>query len=393
MHLSTTLRGGAGIAARRTHEALMSASFDSQLFTLSGGDEQLENVEKISRTKSKSIQSKIVTGVQQKVFQSSEKPITPISINSAFDVLKNVNRFDLIHLHSFYNLLSVRQIAMIANEIYPKKFFITLHDQRLLTGGCHYSGTCFGFETECKNCPQSTIFGQSFIRRSQRESIRALSGLRNLALISPSEWLVAKAKLSSVTRDLPCHLVRNPVPDFFFDSPINTNPNQIPNLGFVSANLNNKLKGLSDFVLAVNRIREDYPEFRFKLTFVGNGQVHGLNKTIEYEKVEVTSDRDMATMLAKIDLVIVPSLEDNLPSTMLEGLVSGCHVIGSRIGGITEILDKAGMKTFQPSSHSEIVQALLSFLEKPQVRKRNSVMNQFSYESVARSLVDVYSAR
>jgi glycosyltransferase involved in cell wall biosynthesis len=91
--------------------------------------------------------------------------------------------------------------------------------------------------------------------------------------------------------------------------------------------------------------------------------------------------------------VIVPSLEDNLPSTMLEGLVSGCHVIGSRIGGITEILDKAGMKTFQPSSHSEIVQALLSFLEKPQVRKRNSVMNQFSYESVARSLVDVYSAR
>jgi glycosyltransferase involved in cell wall biosynthesis len=98
-------------------------------------------------------------------------------------------------------------------------------------------------------------------------------------------------------------------------------------------------------------------------------------------------------MLATIDLVIVPSLEDNLPSTMLEGLASGCHVVGSRTGGITEILDKIGMKTFQPSSHSEIVQALLSFLKKPHERKRNPFMDQFSYESVAQSLVGIYLAR
>ena len=393
MHLSTTLRGGAGIAARRTHEALRSASFESQLFTLTGADKKPQNVERISRTKSKRLQSKIVTGVQQKVFQNSEKLITPISINCASDVLKNMELFDIIHLHSFYNLLSVPQIAVIANEMYPKKIFITLHDQRLLTGGCHYSDACSNFEKVCKKCPQSTIFGQSFVRKSHRESIQAFNGLRNLNLISPSEWLLEKAKLSAATSKIPCHLVRNPVPGYFFNSPTQANPSSVTNIGFVSANLNNKLKGISDFISAINRIREDFPELRFRLTFVGDGKVYGLNNKIEYETVCMNSDEDMARMLATIDLVIVPSLEDNLPSTMLEGLASGCHVVGSRTGGITEILDKIGMKTFQPSSHSEIVQALLSFLKKPHERKRNPFMDQFSYESVAQSLVGIYLAR
>jgi glycosyltransferase involved in cell wall biosynthesis len=392
MHLSTTLRGGAGIAARRTHEALRSVSVNSQLFVLTGDVDGRENVEVISRSKAKRIQSKIATGVQQKYFQSTDKLITPISINSAFVALKNVERFDLIHLHSFYNLFSVPQIATVANEIYPKKFFITLHDQRLLTGGCHYSGSCSSFENQCKNCPQSTFFGEPFIRKSHKESISALSRLQNLVLISPSEWLVEKAKLSTVTRDVPCHLVRNPVPDCFFNSPIEENANLIPNIGFVSANLNNNLKGLSDFVSAINRIRKDYPELKFKLTFVGTGEVDGLNKTIEYEKIYVNSDEDMAKTLKIIDLVIVPSIEDNLPSTMLEGLASGCQVVGSRTGGITEILEKNGMNTFQPSSHSEIVQALLSFLENPRVRAKNAFMDKFSYKNVAKSLVDLYSA-
>lgn len=393
MHLSTTLRGGAGIAARRTHEALRRASFDSHLFTLTGGDKQPENVESISRTNLKKIQSKIVTGVQQKVFQSSEKLITPISVNTASDALKNMESFDIIHLHSFYNLLSVSQIATIASRIYPKKFFITLHDQRLLTGGCHYSDTCSNFETVCRKCPQSTIFGQSFIRKSHRESTHTLYGLRNLNLISPSEWLLEKAQISAVTREIPCHLVRNPVPSCFYDSPTQSNASSVTNIGFVSANLNNKLKGISDFISAINQIREDFPELRFRLTFVGDGDVYGLKNTIEYQKLSLNSDEDMASILATVDLMIVPSLEDNLPSTMLEGLASGCHVVGSHTGGLTEILKGTGMETFQPSSHSEIVQALLSFLKNPHARKRNVFMNQFTYESVAQSLAGTYSAR
>jgi glycosyltransferase involved in cell wall biosynthesis len=390
MQLSTTLQGGAGIAARRTHEALRSVSVNSQLFVLTKDADKQEGVKEISRSKVKKIQSKIVTSFQQKCFQSTEKLITPISINSTFPGLKNKEKFDLIHLHAFYNLLSVPQIAVIANEIYPKKFFVTLHDQRLLTGGCHYSGTCSKFENQCKKCPQSTFLGEPFIRKSHKESIHALSRLHNLVLIAPSQWLVEKAKLSSVTRDLPCHLVRNPVPDCFFNSPVQRTAKSIPNIGFVSLDLNNKWKGLSDFISAINRIGTDYPELKFKLTFVGNGEVYGLIKTIEYEKIFVNSDEDMAKALATIDLVIVPSIEDNLPSVMLEGLASGCQVVGSRTGGITEILEKTGMNTFQPSSHSEIVQALLSFLDKPCVRTKCEFMNQFSYKTVAKSLVDLY---
>jgi glycosyltransferase involved in cell wall biosynthesis len=391
MQLSTTLRGGAGIAARRTHEALLSVGVDSTLFTLTTGTSKADRVEVIPRSRLKRLQSVKITVAQSVLIQKSKKLVTPISLTTSSDIIEKSQGFDVVHIHSFYNLLSIREIARIADRIYPKKLFLTLHDQRLLTGGCHYSAACTNFENVCDGCPQATKIGRIFIKKSQQESVRFLSELENLILISPSQWLIEKAKKSFITRDLPCHLIRNPIPNEFFNSASTRTESPITRIGFISANLNNELKGLADLISALNEIDKNLPSYRFEIVFVGLGEVSNLNGTINHKKLNINSDEGMAATLAEIDLVVVPSLEDNLPSAMLESLASGCQVVGSCVGGIQEILEQVGMRTFQPASHAEMVRVLLTSLEHPHNRGKIEFMEHFSYERVARSLVELYS--
>jgi glycosyltransferase involved in cell wall biosynthesis len=204
--------------------------------------------------------------------------------------------------------------------------------------------------------------------------------------------LVEKAKKSSITRDLPCYLIRNPIPNEFFEASSTRSASSVTRIGFISANLNNELKGLSDFIDALNEIDNNHPGYRFEIVFVGSGKVSSLNTTINHKKLNISSDGEMAETLATIDIVIVPSHEDNLPSTMLESLAAGCHVVGSCVGGIQEILEQVGMRTFQPSSHVDIVRVLLASLGQPDRRKKIELMDHFTYSSVARSLVELYSA-
>ena len=44
---------------------------------------------------------------------------------------------------------------------------ITLHDQRLLTGGCHYTTTCQGFMSDCSNCPKVSPLGKKIVKHTK----------------------------------------------------------------------------------------------------------------------------------------------------------------------------------------------------------------------------------
>lgn len=49
--------------------------------------------------------------------------------------------------------------------------------------------------------------------------------------------------------------------------------------------------------------------------------------------------RDVVTAMHAADVVVVPSLTEGLGRTAIEAMATGCPVIGSRVGGIPEVLD------------------------------------------------------
>jgi glycosyltransferase involved in cell wall biosynthesis len=93
--------------------------------------------------------------------------------------------------------------------------------------------------------------------------------------------------------------------------------------------------------------------------FIGNGTMredivrfahdHGLADRVKAEgRVE-----DPLPEIGRADLLVVPSLFDSFPNTVLEALHTGTPVIGSRVGGISEILQHDEL-LFPPGSAEAI---------------------------------------
>lgn len=80
----------------------------------------------------------------------------------------------------------------------------------------------------------------------------------------------------------------------------------------------------------------------------------------------------MIDFYRKIDLLVVPSLRDPLPTTVLEAMNYGVLVIGSEIDGLKEMLSKDNL--FKPSDLSEIKAHLRRFIHMSQF-ERNEIIN------------------
>ena len=73
------------------------------------------------------------------------------------------------------------------------------------------------------------------------------------------------------------------------------------------------------------------------LTIVGEGLVSPQNSYIEHLGY-VSDDYELAKIYRSSHLLVAPSLDDNLPSTLLESLCCGTPVVAFDVGGISEII-------------------------------------------------------
>ena len=53
---------------------------------------------------------------------------------------------------------------------------------------------------------------------------------------------------------------------------------------------------------------------------------------------EIHDEREMALMYAGADVFVTPSLEDNLPNTIVEAMSCGTACVGFHVGGIPEMI-------------------------------------------------------
>lgn len=53
----------------------------------------------------------------------------------------------------------------------------------------------------------------------------------------------------------------------------------------------------------------------------------------------VTDPRQMATIYNAVDLFCIPSLQENLPNTIMEAKASGVPTVGFDVGGIPQMID------------------------------------------------------
>jgi len=232
LHLSTSLLGGAGVAAQRIVSSQVKIGLDSQLLCRTSKPHSVS--EGIG-----SIVGKINTVFSRAISEENYDFISPLSISNLS--LKNVKKIqpDIINIHNWYNYLSLSDLGKLG-EHFPLVF--TMHDARLVTGGCHVTLGCKNFENSCGRCPASKV--DPIVRLSRHLQVLNFSKIQNYALVFPSEWLRQELNSAEIYRQAKfTEVIPNPIN---FDKGISevTKTADHIEVCFVSATLDSNFKGI-----------------------------------------------------------------------------------------------------------------------------------------------------
>jgi len=99
----------------------------------------------------------------------------------------------------------------------------------------------------------------------------------------------------------------------------------------------------------------------------------------------------MAEIMSAIDVLVVPSTEDNSPSVVGEALFAGASVVGSDTGGIPELIEYKKEKIFEVGDVAGAMKVTLEALSHHD-REANmlSARSRFSSKIIARKLTLLY---
>lgn len=151
-------------------------------------------------------------------------------------------------------------------------------------------------------------------------------------------------------------------------------PAGIPLIGMIS--VIRSWKGHRFFIEAAARVAAERPGVRFAIAGDGPG-LPGLPKLVAdaglSDRVLVLGHReDVPGLLASLDVLVLPSTaHEGVPQIILQAQLCGCPVIGTRVGGIPEVVeDGATGRLVSPSDGAALAGAMLAHLADPESSRR-----------------------
>ena len=111
----------------------------------------------------------------------------------------------------------------------------------------------------------------------------------------------------------------------------------------------------------------------YYLVIVGDGpQFKKLNKKVEDENIHdvifTGSRNDVENIIPSCDVLILPSFSESFGLVLIEALACGKPVIGSDVGGISEIINKDVGLLINPNKISSIAKAIDTIIQNDDLR-------------------------
>ena len=344
--------GGAAIAARRLMEALKSNGIKAKMLVR---DKQTDQLTVIGLKKSwlniwKFIWERIVIWKANR-FKRHELFSVDLA-NTGIDItsLPEFKQADIIHLHWInQGMLSLRNIRQIVESGKPVVW--TMHDMWPFTGICHYAGNCERYTTECHHCP--SLYGgggkKDLAYRTFRKKKKLFENTR-ITFVACSRWLESLARQSTLLQGQTITNIPNAINTNLF-MPRNKQearkrcglPEDKKLLLFGSLKITDKRKGVDYLIRACELLSRKYPDMRNRLGVVVVGkqaqQTDGLLPFPVYSMDYVSDEKRLVDIYNAIDLYVTPSLQDNLPNTIVEAMACGVPCVGFNVGGIPQMID------------------------------------------------------
>lgn len=278
----------------------------------------------------------------------NRKNLFAVSIaNSGTDISGHllIKDADIIHLHWInQGFLSISDLERLIAT--GKPLVWTLHDLWPATSICHYPDRCEKYQSKCSQCPlqvTNPIFDLARWTYNRKEQI----GLSKIHFVGCSKWITEMARKSSLLKGASFTSIPNPIDTSVFkpSEKIDSRERfQLPKdkflLLFAAAKLSDKRKGAVYLIEACSILKEYYTD-KIEIVLMGNGSEE-LCQALPFKVNSLGYISDTSTMVAAYscaDLFVIPSLEDNLPNTIMESMACGTPCVGFEIGGIPEMIE------------------------------------------------------
>lgn len=391
--ISTNYGGGAAICARRQHSAFLARGFDSNLLVLDKVDSPDEkNVYSIQEIISKKhgavyftflkflnrLINKLPTLLNKKAYINGPSSIFRI------DKLEIYKTADIIHLHWVPKIISYKHIFSDKK----KPFFWTQHDMNAFTGGNHYT-------TDLDYGPYKKM-----LQRNIEKKKKYLKGA-NLTVIPTSVWLGKLAKNSEVFKDFEVKVIPSCIDTNIFKpidkkqarKKLNLQSEDKKYILFVAENPDDKRKGMNLLLNALDRLKN---KSKICVLVIGKKMAEKqVGFEIKHLGFKSKSD-DVVNCYNAADFFVIPSIEDNLPNTVIESLACGTPVIGFNIGGIPDMIEnnKSGLLS-EINDEQAFITNIEFFVDLDNYDSyskngRATIEEKFSEETVVKQILSLY---
>lgn len=160
-------------------------------------------------------------------------------------------------------------------------------------------------------------------------------------------------------------------------------------------------KGLEVLLQAFTLLRQRHPQLQLQI--VGDGKLRGelqamarqlgIAESVHFQGIAA----DVRPWLASFDLFVLPSLQEGLPTVLLEAMAAGRPVVASRVGGIPEVVIDGRTGLLVPAGDPQALAAALDrLLRDPEMRQamgqagRERAVQAFGLERMLRQLEKEY---
>lgn len=410
VHLSTAdVVGGAARAAYRLHQGLKEAGQQSSMLVRYRHSDDPDVLDCTPRARREAWYQRLRRPGIERVERQIAEQRTPGSEFFSLDraspgriVLDRIGTPDVIHLHFVAGLLDLPAVLERLTRIAPVVW--TLHDMNAFTGGCHYTEGCERYHGACGCCPQLGSRQERDLSRTifeRKESVYAAVDPKRLRIVAPSRWMQEAAAGSALLGRFGCERIPYGIDTSVF-APIDRNsaratlglPSEARIVLFVAASIESRRKGFARLVEAVSTLSDAED---LLLVSVGSHCPTVSLPECHRHVAEVKDDRLLAALYSAADLFLIPSLQDNLPNTVLEAMSCGTPVVGFDVGGIADMVRSgetgALVESGDAAGLGRAVQSLLGDPSKCRSmgeRSRAVAVTEYSLARQAQDVIGLY---
>lgn len=400
--------GGAARAAYRLHRGFLAAQVDSQMLVQNKQSDDFTVIAPKSKVnRAISVIKPALDQLPLNFYPSRDTTVNIYSSqwlpNNIVGQIEQINP-DIINLHWVCGgFMPIEALGKLKRPI-----VWTLHDMWPFTGGCHYSGQCDRYQRSCGTCPQlgSDRHGDLSRWNWQRKA-KAWQDL-NLTVVTPSNWLASCAQTSSLFKDVPVQVIGNGLDPQIYQPHAQNLARKVFNLprnkkiilfgAFDSTQ--DKRKGFGLLLSALQSLQQLASPAQVELVIFGAAEpleptdfgfkTHYLGK--------LNDDVSLSLLYSAADVFVAPSVQDNLPNTVLESLFCATPCVAFKIGGMPDLIEhQINGYLAEPFLAQDLAQGIhwvLAQSDKHQKLRENSrvkVIAQFALKTQAQKYLRVFN--